>query len=92
TLRDQGAGDNTHQEFLDNLISQLTEEANASAKGPPPASKSFINKLPIVPKSDINSVDSDDPIWRQKQKDLKNQQIRQEDDEEDVDPIDFMYL
>nr|CAG8585219.1 15232_t:CDS:2 [Entrophospora candida] len=136
-----GAGDNTHQEFLDNLISQLTEEANASAKGPPPASKSFINKLPIVPKSDINSdetciicadkfhgggdklvtslpckhkfdkeciipwlelhntcpncrheVDSDDPIWRQKQKDLKNQQIRQEDDEEDVDPIDFMYL
>ncbi|CAJ0847595.1 7556_t:CDS:2, partial [Entrophospora sp. SA101] len=69
TLRDQGAGDNTHQEFLDNLISQLTEEANAR-----------------------HEVDSDDPIWRQKQKDLKNQQIRQEDDEEDVDPIDFMYL
>ncbi|CAG8471222.1 4115_t:CDS:2 [Acaulospora morrowiae] len=57
SLRDRqtSSGAGTNQEFLDNLISQLLEEANANAKGPPPASKKFIQNLPIVPKSEIKS-------------------------------------
>ncbi|KAI9011446.1 hypothetical protein BC832DRAFT_590669 [Gaertneriomyces semiglobifer] len=36
------------QAILDNLVSQLLEEANAKAKGPPPASKAFVINLPTV--------------------------------------------
>ncbi|CAG8476154.1 9290_t:CDS:2 [Funneliformis mosseae] len=49
---------NNHQQFLDNLVTQLLEEANSSAKGPPPASKSFIKNLPRVTKSEIKPDDT----------------------------------
>ncbi|CAG8681959.1 12344_t:CDS:2 [Cetraspora pellucida] len=57
TLRDRSNSrtNDSNQEFLDNLISQLLEEANASSRGPPPASKKFIQSLPIVKKSEIKS-------------------------------------
>ncbi|TPX69846.1 hypothetical protein SpCBS45565_g02236 [Spizellomyces sp. 'palustris'] len=42
------ADNEAQQTLLDNLISQLLEEANASAKGKPPASKKFIHNLPTV--------------------------------------------
>lgn len=43
------AGGNADQEeFLDNLVSQLLEESQSNAKGPPPASKRFIDNLPKV--------------------------------------------
>ncbi|RUS18010.1 hypothetical protein BC937DRAFT_89232 [Endogone sp. FLAS-F59071] len=57
-FREQASGDYVQQEFLDNLISQLLEESNASAKGPPPASKRFILTLPSVPKSAVGLDDS----------------------------------
>ncbi|CAB4386312.1 unnamed protein product [Rhizophagus irregularis] len=58
-LRDQIPNNNSnHQQFLDNLVTQLLEEANASAKGPPPASKNFIKNLPKVSKSEIKSDDT----------------------------------
>lgn len=44
--------DANQQQFLDNLISQLLDEAQTNAKGPPPASERFIESLPRV------SVDS----------------------------------
>ncbi|KAI8824575.1 uncharacterized protein EV422DRAFT_325906 [Fimicolochytrium jonesii] len=47
TLRDRH-DDERQQTLLDGLISQLLDEANASAKGPPPASKEFIRKMPVV--------------------------------------------
>ncbi|KAI9102569.1 hypothetical protein DFS34DRAFT_565285, partial [Phlyctochytrium arcticum] len=46
----------TQQGVLDNLISQLLEEANASAKGKPPASKSFVANLPSI---EITSATAD---------------------------------
>ncbi|KAG0282565.1 hypothetical protein BGZ96_000347 [Linnemannia gamsii] len=52
--REEPLGDEAHQEFLDNLITQLMDEAGASGKhGPPPASKSFIRDLPFVPQKDL---------------------------------------
>ncbi|KAF9188839.1 hypothetical protein BGZ51_000297 [Haplosporangium sp. Z 767] len=52
--REEPLGDEAHQEFLDNLITQLMDEAGASGKhGPPPASKSFIRDLPFVPQGDV---------------------------------------
>lgn len=42
------AGDRDQEEFLDNLVSQLLEEAQSNAKGPSPASKRFIQLLPTV--------------------------------------------
>ncbi|KAF9978216.1 THO complex subunit 2, partial [Mortierella antarctica] len=53
-VREEPLGDEEHQEFLDNLITQLMDEAGASGKhGPPPASKSFIRDLPYVPHKDV---------------------------------------
>ncbi|KAF9987576.1 hypothetical protein BGZ65_003008 [Modicella reniformis] len=53
-VREESLGDYAHQEFLDNLITQLMDEAGASGKhGPPPASKSFIRDLPLVPISEV---------------------------------------
>ncbi|KAG0357771.1 hypothetical protein BC939DRAFT_447773 [Gamsiella multidivaricata] len=53
-VREEPLGDEVHQEFLDNLITQLMDEAGASGKhGPPPASKSFIRDLPFVPQTDV---------------------------------------
>ncbi|KAJ2556479.1 hypothetical protein EV175_001976 [Coemansia sp. RSA 1933] len=37
-----------HQQFLESLIMQLYEEANAASTGPPPASREFIRTLPTV--------------------------------------------
>lgn len=44
----QTGGDVEQEQFLDNLVSQLLEESQSNAKGPPPASKRFIDNLPTV--------------------------------------------
>ncbi|KAJ2745251.1 hypothetical protein GGI20_002319 [Coemansia sp. BCRC 34301] len=41
-------GGSEHQRFLEGLVMQLFDEANASATGPPPASREFIRALPDV--------------------------------------------
>ncbi|KAJ2397902.1 hypothetical protein GGI05_000395, partial [Coemansia sp. RSA 2603] len=46
-----------HQRFLENLIMQLHEEANASITGPPPASREFIQSLPRATKEECKDVD-----------------------------------
>ncbi|KAF9391954.1 hypothetical protein CPB97_004823 [Podila verticillata] len=57
--REEPLGDEEHQQFLDNLITQLMDEAGASGKGgPPPASKSFIRDLPFVPLKDVKRDDA----------------------------------
>ncbi|KAJ1667204.1 hypothetical protein IW140_003828 [Coemansia sp. RSA 1813] len=45
-----GSESNTtgHQQFLESLIMQLYEEANAASTGPPPASREFVRTLPVV--------------------------------------------
>ncbi|TPX56104.1 hypothetical protein PhCBS80983_g04790 [Powellomyces hirtus] len=50
SIRDRPAlvDNEVQQGLLDNLISQLLEEANASGKGTPPASKDFIKNMPTV--------------------------------------------
>ncbi|KAF9417827.1 hypothetical protein BGZ94_009858 [Podila epigama] len=56
--REEPLGDEEHQQFLDNLITQLMDEAGASGKGgPPPASQSFIRELPFVA---LNNVKRDE--------------------------------
>lgn len=40
--------DPDQQRFLDDLITQLLDEAQTNAKGPPPASERFIKSLPRV--------------------------------------------
>ena len=47
-------GDIDQEQFLDDLVSQLLEESQGNAKGPPPASKRFINTLPIVDPKTLN--------------------------------------
>lgn len=44
----QTGGDAEQEEFLDNLVSQLLEESQSNTKGPPPASKRFMDQLPVV--------------------------------------------
>lgn len=44
----QAGGDVDQEQFLDNLVSQLLEESQSNAKGPPPASKRFIDTLPTI--------------------------------------------
>jgi hypothetical protein len=44
----QAGGDSDQEQFLDNLVSQLLEESQSNAKGPPPASKRFIDTLPNI--------------------------------------------
>ncbi|GAA5804115.1 hypothetical protein HPULCUR_009601 [Helicostylum pulchrum] len=53
----QAGGDADQEQFLDNLVSQLLEESQSNAKGPPPASKRFIDTLPAVK---TNMLDSDE--------------------------------
>jgi len=53
-LVQEGTYDIGQQALLDNLVSQLLEEAQESAKGPPPASKSFIQKLPTLTENALN--------------------------------------
>ncbi|KAJ2004029.1 hypothetical protein H4R26_002743 [Coemansia thaxteri] len=43
---DSEAGETEHQRFLEGLVMQLYDEANANATGPPPASREFIRTLP----------------------------------------------
>ncbi|KAJ2000516.1 hypothetical protein GGI04_004120 [Coemansia thaxteri] len=45
---DSEAGETEHQRFLEGLVMQLYDEANANATGPPPASREFIRTLPSV--------------------------------------------
>ncbi|KAI7890815.1 uncharacterized protein EV154DRAFT_510273 [Mucor mucedo] len=52
-------GEDVEQEqFLDNLVSQLLEESQNNAKGPPPASKRFMDNLPIVKGDTLDSEES----------------------------------
>lgn len=50
----QAGGDADQEQFLDNLVSQLLEESQSNAKGPPPASKRFIDALPSVKQSTLD--------------------------------------
>lgn len=50
----QADGDVDQEQFLDNLVSQLLEESQNDAKGPPPASKRFMNTLPHVKKQTLD--------------------------------------
>ncbi|CAO3647873.1 unnamed protein product [Mucor hiemalis] len=54
----QATGDGDQEEFLDNLVSQLLEESQTNAKGPPPASKRFIDTLPTVKTNALDSEES----------------------------------
>ncbi|KAJ1891898.1 hypothetical protein LPJ66_006658 [Kickxella alabastrina] len=45
-----------HQRFLENLVMQLHDEANAGPVGPPPASLNFIRALPTMPKDECKNV------------------------------------
>ncbi|KAJ3170880.1 hypothetical protein HDU87_008646 [Geranomyces variabilis] len=59
SIRDRTAlADNSSQvEFLDNLVSQLLEEANAQGKdAPPPASKAFLASLALTEAGDDNAT------------------------------------
>ncbi|KAI7850349.1 hypothetical protein BDC45DRAFT_518615 [Circinella umbellata] len=51
----QATGNRDQEEFLDDLVSQLLEESQSNAKGPPPASDRFIRLLPKVKSSQIDS-------------------------------------
>ncbi|KAJ1951107.1 hypothetical protein FBU59_000354 [Linderina macrospora] len=53
-FRDSDEGGSEHQQFLDNIITQLMEEASATATGPPPASREFIRRLPVLKASDTD--------------------------------------
>jgi hypothetical protein len=50
----QAGGDENQEQFLDNLVSQLLEESQSNAKGPPPASTRFIESLPKVKKDGLD--------------------------------------
>jgi hypothetical protein len=50
----QVGGDENQEQFLDNLVSQLLEESQSNAKGPPPASARFIESLPKVKKDGLD--------------------------------------
>ncbi|KAI7864612.1 hypothetical protein BDF14DRAFT_1833434 [Spinellus fusiger] len=47
-------GNDQQEQFLDNLVSQLLEESQSEAKGPPPASQRFIASLPSVNKKTLD--------------------------------------
>lgn len=44
----QAVGNHDQEQFLDNLVSQLLEESQSNAKGPPPASERFLGSLPRI--------------------------------------------
>ncbi|KAI8977594.1 hypothetical protein BDF20DRAFT_913909 [Mycotypha africana] len=51
-------GDVDQERFLDDLVSQLLEESQNEAKGPPPASKRFIDTLPNLNKNTLDKEES----------------------------------
>ncbi|KAG2219036.1 hypothetical protein INT45_003927 [Circinella minor] len=51
----QATGNRDQEEFLDDLVSQLLEESQSNAKGPPPASDRFIRLLPKIKSGQIDS-------------------------------------
>ncbi|KAI8148644.1 hypothetical protein BJV82DRAFT_592810 [Fennellomyces sp. T-0311] len=51
----QATGNRDQEQFLDDLVSQLLEESQSNAKGPPPASQRFVRGLPKVKKTSIDS-------------------------------------
>ncbi|KAI8646991.1 hypothetical protein BD408DRAFT_409016 [Parasitella parasitica] len=54
----QAGGDADQEHFLDNLVSQLLEESQGNAKGPPPASRRFIDTLPTVKQNTLDSEET----------------------------------
>ncbi|KAJ1667484.1 hypothetical protein GGF38_002775, partial [Coemansia sp. RSA 25] len=48
----EDGGGSDHQRFLEGLVMQLYDEANANATGPPPASREFLRTLPVVSTAD----------------------------------------
>ncbi|CAO0802067.1 unnamed protein product [Mucor circinelloides] len=54
----QAGGDVDQEQFLDNLVSQLLEESQSNAKGPPPASKRFIDTLPTIKQHTLDSEET----------------------------------
>ncbi|CAO3594858.1 unnamed protein product [Absidia cylindrospora] len=57
-LQMQADGDANQEQFLDNLVSQLLEESQSNAKGPPPASKRFMMSLPNIAKNLVSSEET----------------------------------
>ncbi|KAI9499700.1 hypothetical protein BDB00DRAFT_795168 [Zychaea mexicana] len=51
----QATGNRDQEQFLDDLVSQLLEESQSNAKGPPPASQRFIRLLPKIKASQLDS-------------------------------------
>ncbi|KAJ2107706.1 hypothetical protein IW146_007183 [Coemansia sp. RSA 922] len=49
-------GGSEHQRFLEGLVMQLYDEANANATGPPPASREFLRTLPVVATAECKEV------------------------------------
>ncbi|ORX50834.1 hypothetical protein DM01DRAFT_1408834 [Hesseltinella vesiculosa] len=54
----QNVGDVDQEQFLDNLVSQLLEESQRDAKGPPPASQRFIQAMPVIKKETLDSEET----------------------------------
>ena len=50
----QATGNRDQEQFLDDLVSQLLEESQSNAKGPPPASDRFIRLLPKIKSGQID--------------------------------------
>ncbi|KAI8342461.1 hypothetical protein BC941DRAFT_412829 [Chlamydoabsidia padenii] len=57
-LQMQAEGNTDQEQFLDNLVSQLLEESQSNAKGPPPASNRFIMSLPVINKQVLSSEET----------------------------------
>ncbi|KAL0083927.1 hypothetical protein J3Q64DRAFT_1737514 [Phycomyces blakesleeanus] len=55
-MANQGNAD--QEQFLDNIVSQLLEESQSEAKGPPPASQRFIANLPTVNKRSLDKEET----------------------------------
>ncbi|CDH59532.1 hypothetical protein RO3G_03024 [Lichtheimia corymbifera JMRC:FSU:9682] len=54
----QAVGNHDQEQFLDNLVSQLLEESQSQAKGPPPASERFIRSLPGIKADQLDSEET----------------------------------
>ncbi|CDS09196.1 hypothetical protein LRAMOSA10556 [Lichtheimia ramosa] len=54
----QAVGNHDQEQFLDNLVSQLLEESQSNAKGPPPASERFLGSLPRIKADQLDSEET----------------------------------